>query len=489
MTALSGLAIRAGTGNDTVDNFGTVTGNVNLGAGTNAFNNRAGGLFNMGASVDLGAGNLLTNAGTLSPGRIGAIQTTALTGNLVFSTGSFFAVDVTPTSADRLNVTGTATLAGTVQARFAPGNYLVNQYTILSASAGLGGTRFNDVVSINLFNFISTLSYTETDVRLSLVAALGRPASLPANQQNVASAIDAFFNAGGALPPGFLTLYGLTGSNLVNGLSQVSGQTPGGASLAAMQMMNSFLSLTLNPYGGAPNGNAGAIGYARAVGAAETLPQDVADAYAAIMPVKAAPAASFASRWSVWGQGFGGYNKTGGDANAGTTDTTARIWGFAAGADYRVTPNTLIGFALAGGELNWRLSQGLGSGKSDVFQAGLYGSHRFGAAYVSGAVAFAWYDMHTDRTVTVAGSDTLRAEFDAHSIGARIETGYRFATPYLGITPYGAAQVQNFKTPAYSEFATFGSGTFALSYQLPRRHRDPLRAGLLVRQNDPVRQR
>jgi hypothetical protein len=43
--ALSGLAIRASTGNDTVSNFGTVIGNVDLGTGTNAFNNMAGGLF------------------------------------------------------------------------------------------------------------------------------------------------------------------------------------------------------------------------------------------------------------------------------------------------------------------------------------------------------------------------------------------------------------------------------------------------------------
>ena len=83
VTALSGLAIKGDTGNNTVNNFGTVTGNVILGSGTNGFNNMAGGFFNTGATVNLGAGDTLTNTGTLSPGGAGVIQTTALTGNLV----------------------------------------------------------------------------------------------------------------------------------------------------------------------------------------------------------------------------------------------------------------------------------------------------------------------------------------------------------------------------------------------------------------------
>ena len=129
-------------------------------------------------------------------------------------------------------------------------------------------------------------------------------------------------------------------------------------------MMNAFLSLTLNPYGGSPTGNPGALGYARAFGANEAaLPKEAADAYAADMPVKAAPPASIAvpgGAWSVWGQGYGGYNKTDGNLVVGSHDTTARTYGFAAGADYRVSPATTVGFALAGGELNWSLSQGFG---------------------------------------------------------------------------------------------------------------------------------
>ena len=59
----------------------------------------------------------------------------------------------------------------------------------------------------------------------------------------------------------------------------------------------------------------------------------------------------------------------------------------------------------------------------------------------------------------------LRASFDAHNIGGRLEGGYRFAmSSWGGVTPYGAVQVQRFRTPNYSEVAGFGNNTFALSY-------------------------
>ena len=142
VTALSGLAISGTTGNDTVNNFGTVIGNVTLGTGTNAFNNMAGGLFNSGTTVDLGAGNVLTNAGTLSPGGAGAIQTTALSGNLVQSaTGRLLTdINIAGATSDRINVSGTANLAGAVQVQVLNPTLGAFQQTILSA---VGGTTTN----------------------------------------------------------------------------------------------------------------------------------------------------------------------------------------------------------------------------------------------------------------------------------------------------------------------------------------------------------
>jgi uncharacterized protein with beta-barrel porin domain len=73
----------------------------------------------------------------------------------------------------------------------------------------------------------------------------------------------------------------------------------------------------------------------------------------------------------------------------------------------------------------------------------------------------------TNRTVTVAGTDMLRAEFNANAFSGRVEGGYRFVAPWVGgvgITPYAAGQFTTFDLPAYAEQAIVGSSTFALAY-------------------------
>jgi outer membrane autotransporter protein len=145
----------------------------------------------------------------------------------------------------------------------------------------------------------------------------------------------------------------------------------------------------------------------------------------------------------------------------GSHDLAARAAGFAAGLDYHLTPNTVVGMALAGGGTNWSLANGLGGGKSDAFQAGLYGATRSGPGYLAAAFAFTNHWMSTDR-FAFAG-DHLTARFNAQSYGGRVESGYRFATYYGGITPYAAIQAQSFRTPGYSETDTNGGG-FGLAY-------------------------
>jgi uncharacterized protein with beta-barrel porin domain len=90
--------------------------------------------------------------------------------------------------------------------------------------------------------------------------------------------------------------------------------------------------------------------------------------------------------------------------------------------------------------------------------------HTIGAAYVSGALAYGWQDVTTDRMVTVAGVDRLRAQFNANAYSGRIEGGYRFVTPWMGITPYAAGQFATYSLPAYAEQVLAGAGTFALNY-------------------------
>jgi outer membrane autotransporter protein len=202
-----------------------------------------------------------------------------------------------------------------------------------------------------------------------------------------------------------------------------------------------------------------ALGFAPA---RDNTPPEIALAYASVLKGPRVPAPVYEPRWTVWGGAYGGSNRTTGDlAVTGSHDLSARTAGFAGGLDYHLSRDSVVGLAFAGGGTNWSLSQGLGGGKSDAFQAGLYGATRWGPAYVAAALAFTNHWMSTDR-FAFAG-DHLAASFTAQSYGGRIESGYRFATWYGGVTPYAAIQVQSFRTPSYSEADTNGRG-FALSY-------------------------
>ena len=160
---------------------------------------------------------------------------------------------------------------------------------------------------------------------------------------------------------------------------------------------------------------------------------------------------------------FGGSQTTDGKTALGSNSATSRVYGTAVGADYRFSPYTIAGFSLAGGGTNFSVANG-GTGRSDLFQAGAFVKHTQGAAYISGALAYGWQDVTTTRSVTVAGLDQLQANFNANAFSGRLEGGYRFATPWLGVTPYAAGQFTTFVLPSYAEQAVAGANTFALAY-------------------------
>ncbi|MGA7489575.1 MAG: autotransporter-associated beta strand repeat-containing protein [Xanthobacteraceae bacterium] len=434
------------------------------------------------STVTVASGALLTGTGTVgatvissgagfAPGH--SPGTITIGGNLAFQSGALFLVQVDPSIASSANVitVGSAMLAGTVGATFTSGSYVTRTYTILSAAGGLNGTTFNALTTSNLpAGFSTSLSYTDHDVILNLTASLGGggpgalgTGSLSENQRNVANALNNFFNSGGTLPPAFVSVFALTGGNLGSALSQLSGEAATGSQQAGFQMGNQFLSLMLDPFVDGRSGVAGtgapALGFAPE---RETLPEDVALAYSSVLKAPPMKAPSFEQRWSAWGGAYGGSNRTSGDSTVvGSHDLSANTAGFAGGFDYRVTPEIVLGLALAGGGTNWSLAQGLGGGRSDAFQAGLYGATRWGPAYLAAAFAYTNHWMSTDR-FAFAG-DHLTASFNAQSFGGRIEGGYRLVTMLSGVTPYAAIQAQSLHTPSYSETDVNGVG-FALAY-------------------------
>ncbi|MBI5263193.1 MAG: autotransporter domain-containing protein [Bradyrhizobium sp.] len=404
--------------------------------------------------------------GSLAPGNAGnPTGMLTITGELAFQSGALYLLQVTPSAASSTSVSGTATLAGTVNATFAPGSYVSKQYTILTATGGVSGTFDPTVVNANLpANFHTTLSYDANNAYLNLDLNFSIPGGLNRNQQAVGNALTNYFNSNGSIP----FVYG---GLAPGGLTQASGESGSGSQQTTFNAMGQFMGLLTDPFADRsgtsnPNGSAPAfadehepaLAYAGTKGRAAER-----EAYALFTK---APRTSFERRWSVWAAGFGGSQSTDGNAAVGSNNVTSRIFGTAVGADYRFSPNTLAGFALAGGGTNFSVN-GLGSGRSELFQAGAYVRHNNGPAYISAALAYGWQDITTDRTVTIAGTDQLRARFNANAYSGRVEGGYRFIAPAMngiGISPYAAAQFATFDLPAYAEQVLAGTGAFALSY-------------------------
>jgi uncharacterized protein with beta-barrel porin domain len=462
--AVLGDIIGQGT-NGTV-NFDPGSGNsfnyANVITGVNAVNVLSGTLFD---NNTIAAATVTVNGGaTLAPGLPGSIGSLAITGNLAFQPGAFYLVQVGGSGASIANVTGTTSLAGTVQAAFAPGVSLSKQYDILHAAGGLGGSTFDGLSTINLSPMLSaSLSYGPNDVFLDFSALGLGPNNGSINDQNVSAAIANVFNNNGTLPPGFGTLFGLGNATLLNALNQLDGEVgAGGGAQAGFHLTNSFLSLMLNGFFG-DRSTLGGFGAASAFAAEPQRPPLAASAFAALDQV--AGISPVDARRTFWASAYGGQATAAGDAALGSNTTRTSATGLAAGLDWRATPDTVVGFALAGAGTGWNVGSGLGSGSSDAFQAGIYGTQQFGASYLATAASYAWYAMNTKRTVTVSGVDTLTAGFNANNIGARIEAGHRFVAPWsIAVTPYAAAQAQAFFLPAYSESASSGSSQFALGY-------------------------
>ncbi|MDB5579322.1 MAG: outer rane autotransporter barrel domain protein, partial [Bradyrhizobium sp.] len=464
----TGGVTKTGTGNFIYTGTSTYTGATTVDRGTLSIN----GSIASSSGVTVNSGGVLGGTGTLPGTTINAggalapgnsIGTVTVNGNLTFNTGAAYNVEVSPSTSDRTNVTGNATLNGAaVNASFASGTYIAKQYTILNA-ASISGT-FGTLTNTSLpANFLASLSYDTNNAYLDLV--LGLPnfgTGLSGNQQNVGNSLINYFNANGGIPAVYGTL-------TQGGLTQASGEPGASVSTAGFAAMGQFIGAMMDGSGG-DGGGAGGLGFAdadayapNAYASKRKLTPQQSEAYSAVTP-RDRMAAPFASRWNVWAAGYGGNSTIAGDASAGTHSTSTRVFGTVVGADYRATPDTRFGFAAGAGSANFAVDSGLGGGRADVFQLGAYARHTIGTAYLAGAVAYGWQDVTTDRTVTISGTDKLRAELKTNALSARLETGWRYAALPVAVTPYAAAQSTTFYLPSYGETATSGSNQFALSY-------------------------
>ncbi len=449
---IGGALVKIGTGTLTLSGTNTYTGSTTVNGGSLIVDGSA-----TSSSFSVNVGGLLGGAGTVGPTAVNGgtlapnSATLSVHGSLVLSSAATYLVQISATLTGIVTVTGTATVDGTAHIVFV-GTVAVGHYTILHSDTGVTGT-FATVQANG-----AALSYDANNVFLDVAAPIvggGGGAGgtidltgLNINQRNAANAINAF---GGSLPDAF---FGLTPKDL----SQASGEPGASVIQSSILASNLFLDAMLDPF--VANRELVAAPASYASGTAR-------NAFAAMNTRRPVPfdVDPPANRWNVWNTSYGGTETTAGNATIGSHDTTSRTFGSVVGVDYRVSSDLLAGFALAGGGANFSVAEGLGHGSSDLFQAGVFGSKKFGAAYLAGALAYGWQDVTINRTVAIAGLEQLQSRFHANTFAGRLESGYRIATPVIGITPYAAVQATSFNLPNYGEQALSGDNFFALSYQ------------------------
>ncbi|WP_454916100.1 hypothetical protein [Xanthobacter sediminis] len=129
--ALSGVAVLATSGTETLQNFGTLTGDVNLAVGgtgeANSFINEVGGTYVSSARgvVNMGTAGSFKNEGTFNIGGTKTFATATVTGAFSQTGAGALLMDVSRTAAatsnDVLRVTGKATIDGTIRVNVVDG--------------------------------------------------------------------------------------------------------------------------------------------------------------------------------------------------------------------------------------------------------------------------------------------------------------------------------------------------------------------------------
>ncbi|MFD0985988.1 autotransporter outer membrane beta-barrel domain-containing protein [Methyloligella solikamskensis] len=396
-----------GSSAETVDNYGTVTGNIDLGPGSDRFNNRAGGLFNTGARVFLGTGELLRNAGTMSPGGTGRVRTTALTGNVLQTGSGIFAVDLNlgNAAADRLNVSGTAELEGNVKVSVQNPARLSQRFTILSAA---GGTTDNGLGLLASPALQAELLYPNPNDVVLDVAVNFVPDGLNRNQRAIGTNLNTVLDAGGGtLDPvflGLLNVYSLKA--YTDALDQLSPEIYADIQLSAVYSASDFsdnlLSCRVNGTDTASINREGQCLWLGAKG------RDF-DADATFEDI--------------------GFDETAGQFAAGGQVALNGDWRLGGGLGFQSSSLSTSSGATSDGE---------------QLQGGLALKYNPGPLLLAGAVsgAHGWYE--TQRTMNFGGfSESAEASHDLDVVQGRLHGSYVLGSPTLYYKPMIDAAVTN----------------------------------------------
>lgn len=430
----NGSLTKSGIGRLDLTGTSTYTGPTIVSGGTLAVNGRIASPVTVAAGGTLGgAGTVgsvtVASGGTYAPGN--SIGTQTVAGSLAFAAGSIFQVEVNVAgAADRVDASGTATLAGgTVQVLAEAGSYARRtDYTILTAAGGVSG-RFAGVTS-NFAFLTPLLSYDANAVRLSLArndVAFGALAG-DRNQAAVANAIFAR-GAGNTL---FDTILFESVERAPAIFTELAGEFNAALTTELADSTRRVRHAVLDR--GAVTGGDGV---------------------------------------ALWAQGL----QTSARSNGG--DATARLrasrTGIVGGLDYTVSGVRITGFG------GWQDSdvalrgRGANADVKTTF-AGASAAWTGGPLTIQGGGLLAWHDVETRRSLPTSGFGTATARPDADGAELFADVAYTLTQGPVTVAPFVRHAYVRTRIDAYAETGS----TAALSVAQGARDIGILAAGIRV---------
>jgi fibronectin-binding autotransporter adhesin len=349
-----GTVRQGGSGNLILSSTNPYTGATSVAAGTLSVNGsiassavtvasgaRLGGTGTVGTTV-------INSGGTLAPGN--SIGTVTVNGNLSLPAGSIYAAEVSPSAADRTNVTGTATLAGVLALSPSAGSYTPGSYRLIAAGSVTGAfasVTGADATSYSGLN--TTIQYSATAVDFITSWPVVAPAATPpittpppatpitaatVSATPAATPATAPTTTPTATPVTVTYLFGTYGQipNQIAAGNALAAAAPSGALYTAMGALVGSRTASVPPALGLLAGDIRPSLRAAAIEDSRIIRDTLLDRME-----------RGADGTALWGAGFGGYGSIAGDGNASALHHDNA--GFLAGADLPVMPGVRLGVA------------------------------------------------------------------------------------------------------------------------------------------------
>lgn len=369
----------------------------------------------LGGSGRIGA--LTANSGSrVAPGN--SIGTLNVAGDVTFAPGSTYAVELSPTSGDRIVAGGTATVSGatvslslenspTLLSSAETQSLLGRQYDILQAAGGIQG-RFGAVLPNYLF-VSGSLDYSGNGIQLDIernATAFASVGQTP-NQRAVAAAVE-----------------GLGAGNSVYESLLLAADAP--AAQHAFQQLSGEIYPALGSM---------LINDSRQL--RDALGERLHDASAA--------------HSNGWIKALGAWGTT--DSSHDTAGYSTSIGGLLAGVDGALDEQTRIG--LVTGYSDSSLSMGSGthsSAKVDSYHLGAYAGHETGAWRLSTGAAYSWHRADVKRDLQYGNvSGKQKAKVDASTTQVFGEAAYRLHLQPLALEPFANLAYVHLDTEGFRE--------------------------------------